>query len=51
VLGTPQSLTDYLAARGYTGSPLAFFVDHAGGLHTVVSGAKDGIEGFYYVQP
>ncbi len=51
VLGTPQSVTNYLATRGYTGSPLAFFVDHAGGLHMVVNGAKDGVEGFYYVQP
>ena len=51
VLSTPQSVADYLATRGYAGSPLAFFVDHAGGLHVVVSGTKDGVEGFYYVQP
>ena len=28
VLSTPQSVADYLAARGHAGSPLAFFVDH-----------------------
>ncbi|MGD9099136.1 MAG: Ig-like domain-containing protein, partial [Anaerolineae bacterium] len=49
VLSAPQSMANYLAVRGYTGSPLAFFV--AEGLHVVVSGTKDGGEGFYYVQP
>ena len=51
VLSAAQSLTDDLATRGYTGTPVAFFVDHAGGLHMVVSGAKDGVAGFYYVHP
>ncbi len=51
VLSAARSLTDDLAARGYTGTPIAFFVDHAGGLHMVVSGAKDGVAGFYYVHP
>jgi hypothetical protein len=51
VLGTPQSVADYLATRGYIGSPLAFFVDHPGNLYMVVSGTKDGVDGFYYVQP
>lgn len=48
VLGAPQAMADYLTASGYTGSPSAFFVDRAGGLHMAVSGTKDGIEGFYY---
>jgi hypothetical protein len=51
VLGTPQLVTDYPATRGYTGSALAFFVVHPGNLHMVVSGTKDEVEGFYYVQP
>jgi len=50
-LSAAQSLTDDLATRGYTGTPVAFFVDHAGGLHMMVSGAKDGVAGFYYVHP
>jgi hypothetical protein len=51
LLSAPQSITDSLATRGYTGSPLAFFVDRAGSLHMIVSGSKDGVVGFYYVQP
>ncbi len=51
VLSAVQSLTDDLAARGYAGTPVAFFVDHAGGLHMLVSGDKNGVAGFYYVHP
>ena len=51
VLGDPQSVEAYLAARGYSGTALAFFVDAGGDLYMVVSGAKDGVAGFYYVQP
>ncbi|HNT76623.1 MAG TPA: Ig-like domain-containing protein [Anaerolineae bacterium] len=51
VLSAAQSLTADLAARGYTGTPVAFFVDHAGGLHMLVSGDKNGVTGFYYVHP
>jgi len=51
VLSAAQSLTNDLATRGYTGTPVAFFVDRAGGLHILVSGAKDGVAGFYYVHP
>ena len=51
VLSAPQSVADYLAARGYTGTPLAYFVDRSGDLHMVVSGTKDDVEGFYYVSP
>jgi hypothetical protein len=50
VLGAAQTLAAYLAARGYSGSPLAYFTDAAGGLHVVVSGQKDGAAGFYYVK-
>ena len=48
-----QPVANYLSARGYTntGSPLAYFTDAAGGLHMVVFGEKDGVAGFYYVQP
>ena len=51
VLNPPQSLTDYLAARGYSGTPEAYFSDAAGDLHSVVIGEKDGVSGFYYVRP
>ncbi len=51
VLGTAQTVADYLAARGYTASPLAYFTDKNGGLHLVVSGTKNGVGGFYYVRP
>ena len=51
VLGEAQSVAAYLAARGYSGTALAFFVDAGGDLHVVVSGAKDGVAGFYYVRP
>ncbi len=51
VLGAAYNLNDALAARGYTGAPAAFFVDRAGGLHMLVVGAKNGVEGFYYVKP
>ncbi|MBN2006599.1 MAG: Ig-like domain-containing protein [Anaerolineae bacterium] len=51
VLGAAYNLNNALAARGYTGTPVAFFVDRAGGLHMLVAGAKDGVEGFYYVHP
>ena len=46
-----QTIADYLDERGYSGAPLAYFTDAAGGLHIVISGEKDGVEGFYYVQP
>ncbi|HOT92684.1 MAG TPA: Ig-like domain-containing protein [Anaerolineae bacterium] len=51
VLGPVQTIADYLAARGYTGSPGAYFTDAAGGLHMVIVGEKDGVAGFYYVKP
>ena len=51
VLGSAQNVADYLSARGYTGSPLAYFTDAVGGLHMVVKGEKNGVAGFYYVKP
>ncbi|MGC9393400.1 MAG: Ig-like domain-containing protein [Anaerolineae bacterium] len=53
VLGPEQTVASYLTARGYTmtGSPLAYFTDAAGGLHMVISGEKNSVAGFYYVQP
>jgi hypothetical protein len=33
------------------GSPVAYFTDAAGALHMIVSGEKDGVAGFYYVEP
>jgi len=51
VLGPEQTVASYLSARGYTGSPLAYFTDAAGGLHMVISGEKNGVAGFYYVKP
>ncbi len=51
VLGPPQTIADYLSARGYTGSPLTYFIDAAGELHMVISGEKNGVTGFYYVFP
>ena len=51
VLGTAQLMSDYLAARGYSGSPLAYFTNAAGDLHMAVSGTLDEVGGFYYVKP
>ena len=51
VLGAAQTVATYLAARGYSGSPLAYFTDDVGNLHMVVSGEKNGVAGFYYVRP
>ncbi len=51
VLGAAQTVAAYLTAHGYSGSPLAYFTDAAGNLHMIVSGEKDGVSGFYYVQP
>jgi hypothetical protein len=51
VLGPIQTVASYLTARGYTGSPVAYFTDAAGDLHMIVSGEKDSVPGFYYVQP
>ncbi len=51
VLGAAQTIADYLSARGYTGTPLAYFTDAAGGLYMIVSGEKNGVASFYYVQP
>ncbi len=51
VLGNAQNVADYLSARGYSGSPVAYFTDAAGNLHMVVSGEKEGVTGFYYVHP
>jgi hypothetical protein len=51
ILNPPQALADYLANRGYTGTPKAYFTDRAGDLHSVVIGEKDGVVGFYYVRP
>ena len=53
VLGPEQTVASYLSARGYTvtGSPLAYFTDATGDLHMVISGEKNGVAGFYYVQP
>jgi len=50
-LSPAQNIDDYLSARGYTGSPLTFFTDAAGGLHMIISGEKSGVMGFFYVQP
>ncbi len=51
VLGPAQTVADYLSARGYSGSPLAYFTDAAGELHMIISGEKNGTAGFYYVKP
>ena len=51
VLGPPQTIADYLAERGYTGWPGAYFTDAAGGLHMLIFGEKNGVAGFYYVKP
>ncbi|MCJ7837908.1 MAG: hypothetical protein MUP61_01670, partial [Burkholderiales bacterium] len=51
VLSAAQTIADYLSARGYSGSPTAYFTDAAGELHMIISGEKDGMAGFYYVQP
>jgi hypothetical protein len=50
-LNAPQSVAAFLANRGYTGTPKAYFTNRAGDLHTVVVGEKDGTSGFYYVSP
>ncbi len=50
-LSTAQPVADYLAARGYTGSPLAYFTHRAGNLHMAVAGEKESVPGFYYVRP
>ncbi|MFN2284754.1 MAG: hypothetical protein ACK2UQ_10060, partial [Anaerolineae bacterium] len=52
-LGPEQTVANYLSTRGYTmtGYPLAYFTDAAGGLHMVISGEKNGVAGFYYVEP
>jgi hypothetical protein len=51
VLGPAQIVADYLSARGYSGSPAAYFTDAAGDLHMIISGEKNGTAGFYYVKP
>jgi hypothetical protein len=50
-LNPPQALADYLANRGYSGIPKAYFTDRSGDLHSVVIGEKEGVSGFYYVRP
>jgi len=50
VLGTPQTVADYLGAE-YTGVPRAYFTDRVGDLHLALAGDKDGVPGFYYVRP
>ena len=50
-LGASQTLAAYLSARGFSGSPMGYFTDHAGDLHMTVVGTKDGVDGFYYVAP
>ncbi len=50
-LGPEQTVASYLSARGYTGSPVAYFTDAAGGLHMLITGEKNGVTGFYYVRP
>ncbi len=50
-LGAAQTLAAYLSARGFSGAPQGYFTDHAGKLHMTVVGAKDGVNGFYYVAP
>jgi hypothetical protein len=59
VLGSVVNLADYLSARGYSVAPettfpdavLAYFTDAAGDLHLILAGEKNGVPGFYYVQP
>ena len=51
VLGAEQTVGSYLNARGYSGTPLAYFTDVSSGLHIVISGIKNGVTGFYYVHP
>lgn len=59
VLGPVENLADYLSARGYSVAPetrlpdavLAYFTDAAGDLHLILNGEKNGVSGFYYVQP
>ncbi len=51
VLGPAQHLADYLSARSYAGTPLAYFTDADGRLHMVISGERNGVVGFYYVKP
>ncbi len=51
VLSPAQNVADYMAERGYTGTPLAYFTDAAGGLHMIIAGEKNGVAGFYYVKP
>ena len=52
VLGSVQTLADYLAARGYSAnSAQAYFVDPRGDLHMLVVAEKDGQSSLYYVAP
>lgn len=51
VLGAQQPLSAYLAARGYTGDPLAYFTGPAGELHLLVAGTYNGTSGLFYVRP
>lgn len=51
VLGEAQLLSQYLAARGYTGSGSGFFTGNGGSLHMAVVGSKNGVDGLYYVAP
>lgn len=51
VLGAPQTVADYLSARGFSGVPKAYFTDAAGNLHLLLDGTKNGVPGVYYVAP
>lgn len=50
-LGAAHTIAGYLSARGYNGTPKAYFTDSAGGLHMAIVGEKSGTPGFYYVKP
>jgi hypothetical protein len=49
VLGAPQNIGQYLAGRGYTGTPV-FFLAPGGTVHMVVAGKKDGADGLWYLR-
>ncbi len=55
VLSAAQTVDAYLnlSGRGYESSPkaYAYFTDARGDLHMIISGEKNGVAGFYYVQP
>jgi hypothetical protein len=49
VLSPPQDVGQYLAGRGYTGSPV-FFLAPGGTVHMVVAGKKNGADGLWYLR-